>query len=140
MRSIGRIVASVSLCAAVFMILCGADCDNGERQPTADLQLTSSDFGRSVELRVGQTVDIEVDENGSTGYTWRYSWRPRAGLTLVGDIFEGSDSRLAGAGGVRHFVLRAVQPGRVVVTLQYGRWWKGGDREPAERITFTVSK
>ena len=43
------------------------------------------DLGGTASLRVGETLDIALDANPSTGYGWHCSWEPPAMLALASD-------------------------------------------------------
>jgi predicted secreted protein len=47
---------------------------------------------------------------------------------------------MPGAGGTRHFLLLVNHAGKGRVTLQYGRWWKNGERQPAKTFTIEATK
>jgi predicted secreted protein len=66
-----------------------------------------------------------LEENGSTGFSWQISWTPEAELELVSDDYIPDQPMIPGSGGTRHFVLKPLQAGQVVVRVQYGRWWPG---------------
>ena len=49
------------------------------------------------------------------------------------------NTNLIGAGGTRHYLLLVNAPGKTEVTLQYGRWWNGGEREEPKSFTIETS-
>lgn len=126
---------------ALLLMAClilGFGCSS-HNESTSDLMLDETDFDKSFPLRVGQTVDLALNENASTGYSWHYSWQPQAALELTSNYSVPNRPQLEGSGGVHHLVLRALQPQTVVITVQYGRWWEGGERDEPHTLTLTVS-
>ena len=104
-----------------------------------DRQLTEHHFGQTIKTPQGSLLDLALAENASTGYSWRCQWQPLSGVTLVRTMTVGPKRQIPGAGGTRHFLLLVSRAGECKVTLQYGRWWKGGDRQPVKTITIDAT-
>jgi inhibitor of cysteine peptidase len=121
----------ISVMMALGGSLYGKGCEGGGGSRDA-VVVTERDFGRTVHVNVGDRINVSLHENPSTGYEWRCHWAPRDQLSLVRDSFVPGDPGRPGQGGVRHFILRADTPGRTDVTVQYGRWRSGGNRERAQ--------
>ena len=102
----------------------------------ADQQLTGDVFGKTIKAAAGSLLDLALAENASTGYSWRCSCQPAGAVTVVRSTSVESGKNLPGAGGTRHFLLLVNRAGQAKVTLQYGRWWNHGDRQPVK--TFTI--
>lgn len=98
----------------------------------ADQQLTDDVFGKTIKAPQGALLDLALSENASTGYSWHVSSQPAGAVILVRKTGLGSGSNLPGSGGTAHFLLLVNRAGRSKVTLQYGRWWHNGEREPAK--------
>ncbi len=94
--------------------------------------VTEADFGKIIRVNVGDEIGILLQENPSTGFQWRCRWAAREQLVLVSNTFVPGNPQRPGQGGVRCFLLRAKARGFTDVTLQYGRWWPGGERQPPE--------
>jgi predicted secreted protein len=124
------VVASMGL--AAFVVGCGGSSGSSVVAMTlADLQ-----GDPTVHLAIGQTLDLALDENPSTGFTWHCTWVPQSGLQLVANSYTSSLPSLPGSGGTRHFRLKGQRGATAVVTIQSGRWWDGG--ELMDPISFTV--
>ena len=95
---------------------------------------------KPMEMAVGLVANVTVRENPTTGYQWKCTWAPDASLKLVQDDFvAGTASRgLMGAAGRHRFTLQALKAGDVNASLQNGRWWANGDKEPPWRLRITV--
>ena len=109
--------------------------------PTAPVEVhpnipvyTEADNGRSVEVPVGGTFTIQLQENPTTGYSWNLSLP--VGITLSRDEYTPSATGegIVGAGGVRSFTLAADEPGGWNVTAEYRRPWV-----PAGTVTLVNS-
>lgn len=129
MRMIGVVVI------AIAVVLLGA-C--GKPKPAAEIAATQASLGGTVDLHVGQTLVLKLDENPTTGYQWRCTWAPEAALKLVDSSYQQPGPAVPGAGGVHTFWLRGLQSGEATVTLQYGRWWEGGERQAPQKLTVRV--
>jgi inhibitor of cysteine peptidase len=89
----------------------------------------SSD-GSAVTVARGDTLELSLPQNASTGYRWELT--PSEGLRIIDDRLESPASAHAGAGGHRVFVLRVEEPGIVQARLR--RAW-----EPPERAAQTYT-
>jgi inhibitor of cysteine peptidase len=102
------------------------------------LKLTNADNGGKAELRVGESFELQLSENPTTGYRWRLP-SPLAPSPL-GPLFEVEDDSFAGpqgtfgAGGVRVWRLRAVLAGVTHLVIENRRSW-----EPQPVGTFEVA-
>lgn len=96
--------------------------------------LSRSDDGGSIELSVGETLDVRLPENATTGYRWTVG-------QCDGDVLRLDESSAsypsaeAGSAGVAQFAFRAMQPGVTELVLEERRSWEVG--RPAAR-SFTV--
>lgn len=121
--------------AIVLLAGCGGSDSNGGR---VNLVLTEDDLGHTFSVGVGRTVSLTLPENPSTGYSWHKSWDPEAALSLLYDLYDPDEPQGDGSGGQRRLIFGTRLPGRVVITVQYGQWWEGGNREDAQTITLNI--
>lgn len=121
--------------ATVLCVLCLCSCggDGGDT-----VTLTPADFGATVLLRTGQTLELALPDNPTTGYSWHRSWTPEGLLSLRSDDFVADSTGQDGAGGTRRYAFEALAPGQAVLTLQYGRWWTGGEQEEPHTIVVGI--
>lgn len=101
--------------------------------------VTLAQLDGSQSMRVGESLVVKLPENGSTGYSWKHSWVPQRLLSLARDYYVAPDAALPGAGGTRCLVFKALAAGQVDVTVQYGRWWEGGEREDPHTMTLNLT-
>ncbi len=89
------------------------------------VQLAEHDRGSTVQVLVGQQVDIALVANPSTGYGWELSELDESVLVLESESLH-VDSDLEGAPGVSTFRVVATGSGEVEVRLNYRRPWEEG--------------
>ena len=92
-----------------------------------------ADNGKAKTVRVGQSFELRLPENPSTGYRWRL--RPIGPvLALEGDSYVAAVSERRGAPGQHRWQFRAVEAGAVRLTLDSQRSF-----EPKPVATFAVA-
>lgn len=91
-----------------------------------------------VELSVGQTLEIVLPGNPTTGYEWTLKGVDKSVLEQVGDLEYQSESDAVGGGGVFHLEMRAVAPGETSLEMEYRRPFEPGDTPPADQFTILV--
>jgi inhibitor of cysteine peptidase len=141
----GRVPLSVVV-ALTATAACLAGCRPGGEtsggtggSASTDVLATDSDFGTTKQVRVGQILDLALPDNPSTGYSWHYEWEPKAGLRVFSINDTGARTRRPGSGATQHVRFLAQQAGTVVITLQHGRWWEGGERDPPAKLTVQIT-
>jgi heat shock protein HslJ/predicted secreted protein len=91
----------------------------------ADLRLTASDSGDTIELdRPGAIVEIALESNPSTGYSWQIINGDSTTLMLVRELFESGEEGLQGEPGVQRLFFEAQAPGTTHLKLGYMRVWE----------------
>jgi inhibitor of cysteine peptidase len=91
------------------------------------IQVDDSFDGRLVELKVGEMIEITLNENVSTGYRWilplklRSKWRPT--LRQVKETPQARSTQ-PGTPGVRCLYFEALREGKGEVQLEYRRSWE----------------
>ena len=71
-------------------------------------------------IAIGGELNIQLPENGSTGYLWEID---TGGLTLVTSEYQLLNAAIGG-GGTRTFVLRGDATGTYLVQLHLKRAWE----------------
>jgi inhibitor of cysteine peptidase len=103
------------------------------------VQADDSFNGRQVELHAGETLEISLPENASTGFRWTTS--PESAHKFEKILREGEPSVQGGGPpgkpGVRHFYFDAIEPGTVELELDYRRPWEAG-KPPARKFKLRV--
>lgn len=123
----------VTFLAAGILAACG-----GETKPVV---YTEADSGATVEVAIGDSVTVCLQENPSTGYSWREEHS--AGLELLTDRFlspsPSPSAGMVGVPGTREFVFRAASAGTQSVSAVYVRpWEEDGTGREAFSLTIDV--
>ena len=94
----------------------------GESQPQASrvIRLTEQggDCGSTVQLNQGDTLELLVNQNPSTEYTWEASINGPGKIQAIGDAKYGPLSSM-GTSGLYLFQYRAIIKGEAVIKLAY---------------------
>jgi len=91
------------------------------------------------DIRQGQTLELEMESNPTTGYSWDVAASENKGVLRQkrgSKYIPGSD--LIGAGGVQIFYFEGLRRGRAELTFEYRRPWEK-DKEPAGRHVILVN-
>ena len=97
--------------------------------------LDAADSGGDVALDVGDQIDVQLEANPTTGYSWELGPLPD-GLELVSSGFEEPGGSLVGAAGTQVFVFDVVGRGDGILRFEYVRVFD--DPIVAERIVEYV--
>jgi inhibitor of cysteine peptidase len=78
--------------------------------------------GRTIELRVGQELELRLAENPTTGYRWQLESTGEPACALLDDIFAPPAAGY-GRGGSHswHFRARQAGEGRIALAIRRGR-------------------
>jgi len=98
--------------------------------------LTEADRGKTIEVRVGDTVALCLHENAATGYRWTFDG-PETSLVDVQAGEHGRQPAAVGSGGEVSWMLRAAAPGTAQVKLKLWRPWEGA-KSIQKRFSVTV--
>lgn len=93
--------------------------------------------GSVARIGVGETFDVRLPENRSTGYRWAHTDWDQAIVQLTSDEFIPAPIERVGANGEHawHFTARAA--GETALRLGYARGWES--RAPAKTFTLHVA-
>lgn len=123
--------------ALAATVLFAGFCTGASQAPEAFVRpvLTAADDGRSIDLRAGSEVVIQLPENPSTGYRWEID-TDKVYISVERQRFEPQSDRVGG-GGESSWVLRARTPGVTTVKLMLWRPWEG-ERAAIQRFVVTL--
>ena len=128
----------VSLTTLLALSLAGCSTASSKTTQPDEVQLTDANNGGQVTVKVGQTINLQLDANPSTGFGWEVSQLDTTMLAQKGDKTYAPSSQnkpLAGGGGWEYFHFTMQQKGETTLKLIYHRSWEKGV-EPAK--TFEV--
>ena len=101
------------------------------------VQLDEDDAGRTIDVTLGDRIDIELEGNPTTGYTWELL--QAVGVTQIGDATHEPESDLAGAPGTTRFSFEPAGEGEGSVRLIYHRPWEEEPPLQTYEIQFVVT-
>ena len=131
-KTIKRIVF-ISLVALIF-VLCFSGCSATRKT------LTEKNNGDILSLKINDTVEIRLESNPTTGYSWILSDKvDNTIVSITGPEFIQSkeDKEMVGAGGYEIFSLRAISKGKTSIILNYERSWED-EVEPLETFEIII--
>ena len=128
MRRIRMTILSL-LVVALMTAACAA---NGNETKT----IGASDAGKTISLTVGDTLEMTLEGNPTTGFNWAADSLDTSILKQVGDPAFTPSSTAIGAGGQVVLNFEAVGSGGTTLHLIYHRSWETG---VAPEKTFDVT-
>lgn len=115
---------------AILMIVALTACSSG-------LKIDKDSNGKTISIPSGQSLEIKLEGNITTGYEWQVISVDETILKPVGEPKYSSESKLAGAGGEFLFKFETKNPGETNLKLGYLRPWEE-NTEPIETFEITV--
>jgi predicted secreted protein len=108
----------------------------------AGLVLYASADGSTQQLKLGEIMEIILESNPSTGYSWFASVSNPDVLAQMGEPeyvepTESGSTMILGAPGTETFMFQGSDAGSATITLDYKRPWEK-DVAPEKTITITV--
>lgn len=100
-------------------------------------RLTETDTAVPLEVPAGETFDIVIEANITTGYEWRLT-EPldETVVQFVDQEYVSEQSGATGAGGHDIWTFQAIAPGTTEIVLGY--YPPDGSDTPQEITTFTI--
>jgi inhibitor of cysteine peptidase len=120
--SLARVTALVGAC---FMYSTGAvPRAYAEKASKAMLSLVETDNGRTVDIALGDTVQVTLPENATTGYRWAVDRYDEEFIELLGTEPRYT-ANAVGSGGTVAFTFQGKMAGTGEVALKHWRHWEG---------------
>jgi inhibitor of cysteine peptidase len=134
--SLARVTALVGACLIYFS---GAVfCSEAEKVSKTMLLLLEADNDRTVDIRLGETVQVRLPENATTGYRWSIDREDEEFIEVLGSEPH-YPAGAVGSGGEVTFVFRGRKIGTGEVGLKYWRSWQGDSSIASRfRVRFNV--
>jgi predicted secreted protein len=120
--------------------LCGLMIASLHAQQRKMIRVDDSFDGREVKLQVGETLEVSLSENASTGHRWSISPELKRKLTPTlreTDETVDASSRPPGNSGVRHLYFEGVSAGTAELEIEYRRSWEN-HKPPARGFKLHV--
>jgi inhibitor of cysteine peptidase len=112
--------------------------------PTLDLEpqpvVRGSMAGGAMSLKLGTVMEVRLDANHTTGYSWIVAPVANPVLMRLGkaEYLDNAAENRVGAGGVEVWRFKAVKAGKQGLQFEYRRPWEKGT-PPAKMVTFSVT-
>jgi inhibitor of cysteine peptidase len=90
----------------------------------SEITLSNADNGKTITLKPGQTLTLQLTENPTTGYRWSIVPFNDQLLKLSDDRFDLPNASGMGSGGQRILTFKATRTGQVNLTLNQKREWE----------------
>lgn len=107
-----------------------------ESEAMKPLLKTKADNGSSVDLTIGSELEVHLEANKSTGYSWQL--KSNDSVAVISDSYAPEEIETVGVGGVQKFTLQAQRSGRSELEFIYSRAWEKGV-EPAEKFQLKLN-
>jgi predicted secreted protein len=108
-----------------------------EKTPKPSHVYNESDNGKIYSLSQNEVVQVNLPENGSTGFIWYITTTP--GIELIEEWFVSSNPGMTGAGGTASWLLKLAGTGPQEFSGVNKRgWMPPSDKDPTYSITFIV--
>jgi inhibitor of cysteine peptidase len=137
-RWAGALVAA-ALLGAALLVACGGSSGTDAPASGATIRVAPDPHGTTtVDVKVGDTVVVELDANPTTGFSWKLT---------AGDTFEITDSKyvpdpdsqgMAGAGGTQVITLKVTRDGTSDLIGTYRQQWNSPSPGAQPDLTLTL--
>lgn len=94
-------------------------------KPSITIDMTQADNSKTIHVKNGETFDLRLQENPSTGFQWSVSPEQTGIVKLTQSGYEANTPQQVGSGGHRLFTFLALKPGKTNLYLHLFRPWEG---------------
>jgi inhibitor of cysteine peptidase len=127
-------LSHLDLIVLLLLSVCCAACPHKPVTITADMNYD----GRTLTMQSGDSVELSLAENPTTGYKWEFLAKPDPICVIVNDAYVANPAlNSVGGGGAHDWEVRAATRGTGKVSLGYRRPWEK-DSAPAKTFTLTL--
>ena len=113
--------------------------DAGETKRLKAVRLTSEDNGKTIKVTLGQKVQIQLESNPTTGYTWVDQSKSKS-IRLMGDVKYKASGEGVGSGGVSTASFMTTQEGESEIKLGYLRTFEDKPAIKHFQVTLQINK
>jgi predicted secreted protein len=115
-----------------------------EKGPLVKMELQKTvvgeaDNGKTIHLRLDQTLELSLPTNPSTGYTWQYVQNPNPDILKETRHFLLTRSKSPGSPSQEYWIYQPVGIGATTIVLQYSRSWSKEPPAKTFQINITIS-
>ena len=102
----------------------------------ASVTLRETDVGRTIDLKRGDKLIVELEGNPTTGFSWTMADLESDVLKAEGEPEFSADPGMVGGSGTFTFTFAAARSGTMLLKLLYHQAW---DKETPPAKTFDVT-
>lgn len=128
---ISRLLSVVLVITLLIILLCSCK---------SIAELTFDDKGKSFELEKGDRINIKLESNPTTGYSWILGGETDTSVVSLFDskfVQTEKEEELVGTGGYEIFTFKAENSGQTEIILTYQRSWE--EEELKEEFLFKIN-
>jgi len=90
--------------------------------------------GKEIKSKKGEVIEVQLEENPTTGYIWKIQSINDKHLHLIEDKFEKADNGV-GSGGIKTFRLENISEGSSELQIVLSNSW---ENDPVETFKVTI--
>lgn len=127
--------AVLLIAAAVVVVIFNiASAGGGVANPNKPMTITQKDNGGKIKAALGSVIHIELQETGSTGYSWYFdnldteyfeALKDKSVIILSGNKTGKPGKTITGAPTLATWTLKAKKQGQTALKLRCYRIWEG---------------
>ncbi len=105
---------------------------------TVHIAKSGEEVRETINVQLGQTFNITLESNPSTGYSWQFAQHPDANIVKLESQKYTPSANVPGAPGKEVWVFKGVGVGSTTMVLQYQRPWET-NVPPLKKDTIKVT-
>jgi inhibitor of cysteine peptidase len=121
---------TVLMIVVALVAITSAGCGSSANAADGPLKLGEADNGKAYTVKIGDTIEVIIPGNPTTGFAWT--------AALAAYSTEASDGAVVGAGGTYTFTFKAAAAGEALIKLVYSRPWESVAPEKTFTVTVTI--
>jgi predicted secreted protein len=138
-----RGIAVVVLMSIVALAaMASAGCGSSASASGGPLKLGEADNGKTYTVKAGDTIEVVIPGNPTTGYAWTSALgeKDAALIQPVGEPAYASEAKdgVVGGGGFYTFTFKATAAGEALLKLVYSRSWESVEPLQTFAVTLTI--
>jgi inhibitor of cysteine peptidase len=135
-------MATILLLVMALVAVTAAGCGSSANAAGGTLKVGEADNGKSFTVKVGDTIQVIIAGNPTTGHSWAAAMTDKdaALIEQVGEPEYTTETQesIVGAGGVYKFTFKATAKGEALLKLAYARPWENVAPEQTFAVTLTI--
>jgi inhibitor of cysteine peptidase len=121
----------------LWLLVSLVGCNNAITNTETNVVLTEKNNGTTVNIRTGDTLEVQLKGNPTTGYNWELENKDLKILTMIGGPeYTSQNKESIGSAGVFTLRFKSIATGQEPLKLIYHRSW---EKDVAPLQTFEVS-